>query len=84
MQDYYRTIAHILNKAQGETTQQGKVIDISTEATELMVGIADFRVALIQAMDALDTAQAMLEYSQHHPKILAAYRLVRTTVGGEP
>jgi hypothetical protein len=84
MQDYYRTIARILNKAQGETTQQGKVIDVSPEAIELMGGIADFRVALIHAMHALDTAQALLEDSSHHPKMLAAYRLVRAAVGGEP
>ena len=82
MQDYYRTIASILSKAQGETTQQGKVIDISAEAIELMQGITDFRVALIEAMRALDNAQAMLEDSDHHPKMLAAYRLARKAIEG--
>jgi hypothetical protein len=84
MQDYYQTIVRILNKTQGEINQQGEVIDINPEAIELMRGIAGFLKALTEARDALDIAQAMLEYSQHHPRILAAYQLVRAAVGGEP
>ena len=39
--------------------------------------------ALNQAAEALDLAQALLERSSHHPKILEAYRQARAALAGK-
>ena len=41
------------------------------------------RATLNQAAEALDLAQALLERSSHHPKILEAYRQARAALAGE-
>jgi hypothetical protein len=80
MQDPYQTIASILINAQGGTCPQGYEIDISAEAIQLMRGVTEFRATLIEVIHALDIAQAMLEGSEHHPLILAAYRRAKATL----
>ena len=37
-----------------------------------------------QAMEMLDVSQALLEHSQHHPKILAAYEALRAALAAQP
>ena len=41
------------------------------------------REALNQAAEALDLAQALLERSSHHPKILEAYKQARAALAGK-
>ena len=41
------------------------------------------REALNQAAEALDLAQALLEKSSHHPKILEAYRKASAVLAGK-
>ena len=41
------------------------------------------RATLNQAAEALDLAQALLERSSHHPKILEAYRQARSALAGK-